>query len=84
MPELPDLVLYLESLERRIAGQPLEAVRLASPFLLRTVTPSLDDCRGRRVLRLARLGKRLARESGNTGRHSRRGEESRRCAISSP
>ena len=59
MPELPDVVLYLEHLERRILGDRLEQVRLASPFLLRTVTPSLDAVAGKRVLVLSRLGKRI-------------------------
>ena len=40
MPELPDVTLYLEALEKRIQDQPLERVRLASPFLLRTVRPA--------------------------------------------
>jgi formamidopyrimidine-DNA glycosylase len=59
MPELPDVVVYLEALERRILGQPLEAVRLASPFVLRSVEPPPEDLIGRRVTGLRRLGKRL-------------------------
>jgi formamidopyrimidine-DNA glycosylase len=60
MPELPDVTLYLEALENRIQDQPLERVRLASPFLLRTVAPALTAAHGRRVRRLRRLGKRIA------------------------
>ena len=59
MPELPDVVVYLEALERRIVGQPLEAVRVQSPFVLRTVEPPLATAFGRRVMSLSRLGKRL-------------------------
>ena len=59
MPELPDLTIYLEQLEQRIVGQPLDAVRIASPFLLRTVTPSVDDVVGKRVLGCSRLAKQL-------------------------
>ena len=59
MPELPDLALYLESLERRIAGRRLIAVRLANPFLLRTAVPPLAAAEGRRVAGLRRLGKRI-------------------------
>ena len=60
MPELPDVTLYLEALQRRIRDQPLECVRLASPFLLRTVDPPLAATHGRHVHRLRRLGKRIA------------------------
>ncbi len=49
MPELPDIEVYLEALRTRIQGQPLEAVRLGSPFLLRTVEPPLASLPGRRV-----------------------------------
>jgi formamidopyrimidine-DNA glycosylase len=59
MPELPDLTVYLEALKARIANQPLEDVRLASPFLLRSVTPPIAEAIGRRVIGLERLGKRL-------------------------
>ncbi|MBA3318472.1 MAG: formamidopyrimidine-DNA glycosylase [Gemmatimonadales bacterium] len=59
MPELPDVVVYLEALERRILGRPLERVRLASPFVLRTVDPPVTALAGRRVLGLRRMGKRL-------------------------
>ena len=46
MPELPDIVVYLEALERRIRGKKLERIRLASPFLLRSVTPPIDETAG--------------------------------------
>ncbi|MBI2466615.1 MAG: formamidopyrimidine-DNA glycosylase, partial [Candidatus Rokubacteria bacterium] len=59
MPELPDVVVYIEALERRILGQALERVRLASPFVLRSVDPPLDVAAGRRVIGLHRLGKRI-------------------------
>src|SRR5258706_9351332 len=59
MPELPDVTVYVEHLQRRLSGQPLERVRLASPFLLRTVEPPLADAQGRRVLEVRRLGKRV-------------------------
>jgi formamidopyrimidine-DNA glycosylase len=60
MPELPDVTLYIEALAKRIQGQPLERVRLASPFLLRTVEPPIAAAEGRHVRRLRRLGKRIA------------------------
>jgi formamidopyrimidine-DNA glycosylase len=59
MPELPDVVVYLEALAPRVLGQPLQRVRLASPFLLRSVTPPLAAVEGHRVIGLRRLGKRL-------------------------
>ena len=59
MPELPDIVVYIEALEKRILGQRLEGVRVASPFLLRTATPPLSSAHGKKVQRLHRLGKRI-------------------------
>jgi formamidopyrimidine-DNA glycosylase len=59
MPELPDIVVYIEALEKRILGQTLEGVRVVSPFLLRTVTPPLSSAAGKKALRLRRLGKRI-------------------------
>ncbi len=59
MPELPDIVVYIEALEKRILGARLEGVRIVSPFLLRTVTPPLSDATGKKVLYLRRLGKRI-------------------------
>jgi formamidopyrimidine-DNA glycosylase len=60
MPELPDVTVYIEALERRIVGQPLEGVRLSGPSLLKTAVPPLSAAKGRPVLRLQRLGKRIA------------------------
>jgi formamidopyrimidine-DNA glycosylase len=59
MPELPNVEVYLQALRPRIVGQVLERVRLASPFLLRSVEPPLDALVGRPVAELRRLGKRL-------------------------
>ncbi len=59
MPELPDITIYVEALERYVLGQTIEEVRLASPFLLRTVEPSLDDAIGKNVLSVRRMGKRI-------------------------
>ncbi len=59
MPELPDVVVYLEALEQRILGKPIEGVRIQSPFVLRTVEPPIQAIVGRRVIGLRRLGKRL-------------------------
>jgi formamidopyrimidine-DNA glycosylase len=60
VPELPDIVVYVESLGRRIVGQTLQQVRLKSPFVLRTVVPPLDDVVGKRVVAVRRIGKRIA------------------------
>ncbi len=60
MPELPDITVYLEALEARILGRELTGVRLASPFLLRSVDPPLAAAHGRRVCELRRVGKRIA------------------------
>jgi formamidopyrimidine-DNA glycosylase len=60
MPELPDITVYIEALERRILQQPIERVLLQNPFLLRTAEPPLSACEGQRVLSIQRLGKRIA------------------------
>jgi formamidopyrimidine-DNA glycosylase len=60
MPELPDITAYIRALEKRIVGQPLERVRLGSPFLLRTVEPPLASAEGLVVKKLSRVGKRIA------------------------
>jgi len=60
MPELPDIAAYLAALEQRILGQPIERVRLASVFLLRSVDPPLACVEGRKVIGLRRIGKRIA------------------------
>jgi formamidopyrimidine-DNA glycosylase len=59
MPELPDVTVYIEALEARIAGATLEHVRLASPFLLRSVDPPIAEATNRRVVGFRRLGKRI-------------------------
>jgi formamidopyrimidine-DNA glycosylase len=60
MPELPDVTVYIEALAKRITGQPLEAVRIVSPSLLKTARPPIRAAEGRKALRLRRLGKRIA------------------------
>lgn len=60
MPELPDIAAYITALEPRILGQPIGRIRLASPFLLRTVQPPLASVEGRVVRELRRVGKRIA------------------------
>jgi formamidopyrimidine-DNA glycosylase len=74
MPELPDLTLYVERLAPLVVGQTLQGVRLASPFLLRSVEPPLSSAAGRRVAGVRRLGKRIVlaldgdtREAGEAG-----------------
>jgi formamidopyrimidine-DNA glycosylase len=59
LPELPDVVVYIEALEKRILGQKLETVRITGPFVLRTVDPPLESASGKIVTRLRRLGKRI-------------------------
>ncbi len=59
MPELPDIVVYIEALEQRILGQTLERVEIAGPFLLRTAVPPITSVQGRKVVALRRLGKRI-------------------------
>ena len=59
MPELPDIELYLHALRPRIAGQTLEKIRIASPFLVRSFDPPIDQSFGKKVIALGRLGKRL-------------------------
>jgi formamidopyrimidine-DNA glycosylase len=65
VPELPDLTVYLEALERRVVGQRLEHVALQSPFLLRSVEPPLSAAVGRTVSGLRRLGKHIVFELGD-------------------
>ena len=60
MPELPDIAAYISALEPRIVAQPIVRVRLASPFLLRTVQPPIASVEGRIVRELRRIGKRIA------------------------
>jgi len=63
VPELPDILLYLRALESRIVGNRVTAVRLASPFLLRSVDPPLSAIEGRTIVGLRRLGKRIVIEA---------------------
>jgi formamidopyrimidine-DNA glycosylase len=60
VPELPDITAYLNALDSRIVGKAMQKVRLASPFLLRTVQPPVTSAEGRVVEKLARIGKRIA------------------------
>src|SRR2546421_12630860 len=60
MPELPDVSIYIEALELRIVGRPLNRVRINSPFLLRTAVPPISTVEGKTIKALRRLGKRIA------------------------
>src|ERR1700733_5961479 len=60
MPELPDISAYLSALQGRIVGQPLQRVRLNSPFLRRTAAPPISEAEGHQVTQLRRIGKRVA------------------------
>ncbi len=62
MPELPDIAIYLEALSARVLSHTLEKLRLASPFVLRTVEPGPSDLAGKKVVALRRLGKRVVFE----------------------
>ena len=62
MPELPDVQLYIDAIAERTVGTKLEKIRLASPFLLRSVEPSIDEVVGRKVKGLRRIGKRIVFE----------------------
>ncbi len=62
MPELPDITVYVEALERKILHQPLERIRIASPFLLRSVDPKITEAEGKNVIGLRRLGKQIVWE----------------------
>jgi formamidopyrimidine-DNA glycosylase len=59
MPELPDITVYLDALQKRILGRRLERLRILGPFLLRTVEPAVTSAEGKKVLELRRLGKRI-------------------------
>lgn len=65
MPELPDIVVYCEALEARIGGTVLEAIRLASPFVLRSVDPPIATLHGRTVVAVRRMGKRIVIDMGD-------------------
>jgi len=60
LPELPDITVYVEALEKRIIGRKLERVRIANPFLVRSVDPPISDTVGHTVVAIRRLGKRIA------------------------
>jgi formamidopyrimidine-DNA glycosylase len=60
MPELPDIAVYIEALDRRVVGRRLERIQLADMFVLRTALPPIDSLVGRRVVALRRIGKRIA------------------------
>jgi formamidopyrimidine-DNA glycosylase len=62
VPELPDVVVYIERLDDRLAGRTLERIRLLNPFVLRSVSPPIASAEGRKVRRLRRLGKRIVFE----------------------
>ncbi len=64
MPELPDVVVYIESLRARIAGRRLNELRLLSPFVLRSVDPPIEAIRGRTVRDIRRIGKRIVLDFG--------------------
>src|SRR5215475_5474519 len=59
MPELPDVTVYVERLRALTVGRPLDGIRIASPFVLRTVSPSPGELRGARIASVERLGKRF-------------------------
>jgi formamidopyrimidine-DNA glycosylase len=59
LPELPDIELYLHALKSRIVGRRLDRIRLASPFLVRSFDPPIDQAHGKAIVALRRLGKRL-------------------------
>lgn len=59
MPELPDITIYVEAVDKKLNGQALINIKLLNPFLLRTVVPSIEDAKGKRVIGVRRLGKRV-------------------------
>jgi formamidopyrimidine-DNA glycosylase len=65
MPELPDVCVYLEALERQVVGRTLERIRLASPFVLRSYDPPLEATFGRTVQGVRRIGKRIVFDLGD-------------------
>ena len=69
MPELPDIVVYIEALQRLLVGETVTGVRVASPSVMRTYAPPYDAPVGRPVARLHRVGKRIAFEFGESSSH---------------
>ena len=59
MPEFPDIIVYVDALQRLYAGQTIQRIDVRSPFVVRTVSPALHDAEGARVLRFSRIGKRI-------------------------
>jgi formamidopyrimidine-DNA glycosylase len=62
MPELPDVTVYIEALNERVLSQPIQRIRIGSPFVLRSFDPPIDSAEGKKVLALRRLGKRIVFE----------------------
>jgi len=62
MPELPEVTVYIDALQRRIVGETLLGIRLANPFVLRSVQPRPAELAGKRVVGLRRVGKRIVME----------------------
>lgn len=65
MPELPDIDVYIATLNHKIGGQRLDAIRISKPFLLRSVSPTPADVQGQKISRLRRIGKRIAIQFDN-------------------
>ncbi len=59
MPELPDITIYIEALQARLLNQPIERIRITSPFLLRSFDPPIRTAEGKIVLGFHRIGKRI-------------------------
>ncbi len=59
MPELPDIILYVESLRARVLGSQIENIRVASPFIIRSVHPPIQEAIGKRIQGIERIGKRI-------------------------
>src|SRR5262245_34863650 len=62
MPELPDITIYIEALEARLLGQPLERIRLGNPFLVRSFEPPIRAAEGKKIVAFSRIGKRIVFE----------------------
>jgi formamidopyrimidine-DNA glycosylase len=62
MPELPDVTVYLEALKERVLNQPIQKIRIGSPFVVRTFDPSIKEVEGKKILALRRIGKRIVIE----------------------
>ena len=59
MPELPDVTVYIEALSERVLNQPIQKIRIGSPFVVRSFEPPIRAAEGKKVLALRRLGKRI-------------------------